>query len=220
MIAAIALELLLVQEPALVPEAPAAAAPAEPAAPADVAPVVSPAPAPEAPVAAAPGPVAVAAPGPAPGPPMGVEAPPPRPRRFVFAFLPALTFGLAYLPSTNLAFFFGGRLPRSPWALGYQITLSSGLADRYTLGLFFTHRHHLMAMRAFGARERGFLALGGGAAFLVNSPVVEAEVKVGFRFGRRKRGVVGGLFRLGWDVGHHEQAPVPQLGAFVGVAAF
>ena len=104
--------------------------------------------------------------------------------------------------------------------LGYQITLSSGLADRYALGLFFTHRHHLMAMRAFGARERGFLALGGGAAFLVNSPVVEAEVKVGFRFGRRKRGVVGGLFRLGWDVGHREQAPVPQLGAFVGVAAF
>ena len=44
MIAAIALELLLVQEPALVPEAPPAAAPAEPAAPADVAPVVSPAP--------------------------------------------------------------------------------------------------------------------------------------------------------------------------------
>ena len=64
------------------------------------------------------------------------------------------------------------------------------------------------------------VSLLGGAAFLVNSPVVEAEVKVGFRFGRRKRGVVGGLFRLGWDVGHREQAPVPQLGAFVGVAAF
>lgn len=174
-----------------------------------------------APVEPAPGPVASEVPaagiaGPVPAEP----TPPARRSRFAFAFVPSLTAGLSYFPSSNLAFFFGGRLPRGPWALGYQFTFSSGLADRYTDGLFFTHRHHVTAMRGFGARERGYLSLGGGAAFLYNLPVVEGEVKVGYRFGRRKHGVVGGLFRLGWDIGHREQAPVPQLGAFIGVAVF
>jgi hypothetical protein len=138
-------------------------------------------------------------------------------RRFVFGFLGGVTAGLSVLPSVELAFFFGGRLPDLPWTLGYQLTLASGFADRYFAGLA-THRHHLTAQRRFGARERGFVAVGGGVALLWSYPVAEAEGRVGVRFGKRRRGVFGGLARVGWTVLFDELAPVPQLGLFVGTS--
>ena len=207
-------------------QAPASEAPPAAPAPAEVGPApaeVGPAPAPPA-VAPEPAPPA-AAPAPEPfGAPAVPDAPatpppPPKPRRFVFAFLAGVIAGISPLPSLDFAFFFGGRLPRSPWALGYQLTLSTGLAERYFEG-FITHRHHLTAMRSFGARDRGFVSVGGGVAVLAVSPVVEAETRVGFRFGARRRGVVAGLVRLGWNVGFREQAPMPQFGVVLGVALF
>lgn len=158
-----------------------------------------------------PPPIPYSQPSPAPPP-----APPP-PRRLVFAFLPSLTMGISPLPSANVAALLGGRLPRSAWALGYQFTFASGLAERYTSGVV-THRHHLTAMRSFGARDRGFTSVGGGAAFLERKPVVEAEGRVGLRFGRKRYGVVALQLRLGWDIGHHERAPMPQFGAVFGFA--
>lgn len=140
-----------------------------------------------------------------------------RRRRFVFGFLPSLTFGVSPIPSVGPAFFVGGRLPRGPWALGYQLTLSGGLADRYSSGLL-AHRHHVTAMRAFGRAGRGFASVGGGAAFLVVVPVVEAEGRVGLRFGSKRYGVVAAQVRLGWNLGRHEQAPMPQLGVVFGLA--
>ena len=59
-----------------------------------------------------------------------------------------------------------------------------------------------------------------GAAFLLAKPVVEVETRVGFRFGERRRGVIAGVARLGWDIGHRERAPMPQLGVILGVAVF
>jgi len=185
--------------------------PAEPApAPADAAPAPAPEPAP----APAPAAEPFGVPDTPPTPP-----PPPKPRRFVFAFLPGITAGISPLPSLDFAFFFGGRLPRSRWALGYQFTFSTGFAERYPAGMM-THRHHLTAMRSFGARDRGFVSVGGGVAVLAVYPVVEAETRVGFRFGSRRNGVVAGLARLGWNVANREQAPMPQFGVVLGVALF
>ncbi len=196
-------------------------APIEPPAPAtapeqtpdDVATVPPPTPAPD----VAPAPIVyLTSPEPLPAPSV---APPPPPRRFVFAFLPGLTMGVRALPSLNFAFFFGGRLRRSPWILGYQFTFSSGGAERYSSGIM-THRHHITAMRSFGARERGFVSVGGGAALLLMKPVVEVETRVGVRVGARRRGGVAGVARIGWDIGHRERAPMPQIGVVLGVAAF
>lgn len=146
-----------------------------------------------------------------------VESPPPR-RRFVFAFLPALTMGISAIPSHNPSFFFGGRLGQSTWALGYTFTYSMGGAERYFSGFWATHRHHLTGMTSFGAKERGFASVGVGAALLGVSPVPEVEGRLGVRFGSKKYGVFGGLVRVGWDVGHREQAPMPQFGLFIGFA--
>lgn len=143
---------------------------------------------------------------------------PPRRRGLVFAFMPGLTFGVSRLPSLNLAFFFGGRLRGRAWALGYQITGSSGGAERYIWGTL-THRHHVTAMRPFGATGRGLVTVGGGLAFLVLSPVVEAEARVAWRFGERRRGLLGLVARLGWNVGYDERAPMPQLGVVFGAAS-
>ncbi len=155
----------------------------------------------------------VAAPAPAASPYADGSAPPRR--RFVFAFLPGITMGVSPLPSQDFAFFFGGRLPRNPWALGYQFTYSVGLADRYIAGVW-AHRHHLTAMRSF--RERSFVSVGGGVAVLAIFPLVEVETRVGLRFGARRRGVIAGLVRLGWNFHYREQAPMPQLGVVLGVA--
>lgn len=163
---------------------------------------------------------------PAPPPALGPTGPtlvrplvpsPPPPGRFVFAFLPALTFGVSRVPSLDLPLYFGGRLARRPWALGYQLTVSSGLADRYLFGLV-THRHHLTAMHGFGRGARGLLTVGGGVALLVHVPVIEAEARVAWRFGPRRRGLVGLVSRLGWNVGYGERAPLPQFGLMLGMS--
>ncbi|HEY0135716.1 MAG TPA: hypothetical protein VGB85_16645 [Nannocystis sp.] len=177
------------------------------AAPASMPSPPAPAPAP----AASPGVVAVAY---TPYQPQPQRAVPPR--RFVVAFLPSLTMGISPRPSFNLAGFVGGRLPGA-WALGYQFAFSSGFAERYSRGLL-THRHHVMAMRAFGASGRGFASVGAGAAFLELNPVVEAEGRLGVRFGRKKYGVVAAMMRLGWDIGHRERVPMPQFGIVFGFA--
>ncbi|MCY0987128.1 hypothetical protein OV203_08335 [Nannocystis sp. ILAH1] len=209
------------------PAAPAPAAPAAaPAAPAaaDVPP--APAPAPADPNVAPADPYAAPQPGPVyvhqdmSAPPAYPPAPAPAAKsRFVFAFLPGPTFGLSYLPSANLPFFFGARLKHSPWALGFQFTLSTGLAERYFAGLL-THRYHITALTSFGAKGRGFASVGGGFAVRFLSPMVEVEGRVGFRFGSSRRGIVGGQVRLGYDFAHREGAPVPQVGAFIGVCTF
>jgi hypothetical protein len=139
--------------------------------------------------------------------------------RFVFAFLPALTFGLGPAPSFDLPLFFGRRLKRSPWALGFQLTMSIGGAERYFLGIF-THRYHVTAMTSFGKNDRGFASVGGGLAVRLWSPLVEAEGRLGFRFGARRRGMVGGVVRLGYDFMHRELAPAPQVGVVLGVQTF
>lgn len=143
---------------------------------------------------------------------------PAAPRRFVFAWLPSAVVGISPAPSVAPAtLFLGGRLPRS-WALGYQLTLSFGFADRYLSNLFM-HRHHLSALHGFGVARRGLAGVGGGVAFALNwKPVVEVEGRVGVRFGGARRWAVGVLVRLGWDVGHQERAPMPQFGLFLGYA--
>jgi hypothetical protein len=138
-------------------------------------------------------------------------------RRVVIAFLPAMTGGLSAFPSLDLPLFVGGRLPGRAWALGYQFTFSSGGADRYLTGLA-AHRHAVTALRRFGRERRYLVTLGGGFAFLWTQPVVEFEARIGWRFGKRGRGVYGFVARLGWNFGAHEQAPVPQLGLVLGVA--
>lgn len=145
------------------------------------------------------------------------STPPPRPPgRFVFAVLPALTFGInaELIPSANASLFFGGRLRGGKWALGYQLTGSSGMAERYWIGLL-THRHHITALTNFG--RRGFATIGAGVAIFVLWPAVaELETRIGVRFGPRKRAVAGGQIRLGHNFYYHEKAPLPQFGLFIG----
>lgn len=166
-----------------------------------------------------------ASPPPSPAPSTGATGPvflrpldpaPPPVRRFVFAFLPALTFGLSTSPSLDLPLFFGAALGRRPWALGYQLTGSSGLADRYIAGLL-AHRHHLTAMHRFGADGRGHFTVGAGVALLSVRPLLEAEARIAARFGKRRRGVIGVVTRLGWNFGYGERAPLPQFGLVLGL---
>jgi len=135
----------------------------------------------------------------------------------VFAFLPALTFGVDPVPSGDLAFYFGGRLLTRHWALGYQLTLSSGYAERYGQGLL-THRHHVTGMTQFGRRGRGLATVGGGCALLIMRPVIEVEGRIGVRFGALRRGLFGAVARVGWNVGYGEHAPLPQLGLVLGLS--
>ena len=148
--------------------------------------------------------------------PLVPDSTPKVPRRIVFAFMPALTFGLAPVPSLDLPLFLGGRLRGRPWALGYQLTWSGGGAERY-LG-FWVHRHHVTATRIFGSAGRGLITAGGGVALIVLSPIIEAEVRVAWRFGKRRRGLLGLVSRLGWNVGFGELAPLPQLGLVLGMS--
>ncbi|PCC71728.1 hypothetical protein SAMN02745121_03081 [Nannocystis exedens] len=179
---------------------------------------------PVAPLSATPGAATSASLGEAGPPPVASRsapspaAPAAPPRKFVFAWLPSVVAGISPAPSTApVTVFLGGRLPRT-WALGYQLTVSVGLAERYLSGLL-AHRHHLTALHGFGADRRGFTSVGGGVSFnLPLLPVVEVEGRIGLRFGETRRWVFGALARLGWDIGHEERAPMPQFGAFFGYA--
>jgi hypothetical protein len=142
----------------------------------------------------------------------------------VLAFMPGVTMGISPIPSIDVPLYFGGYLPRGPWALGYQFTFSGGGAERYLRG-FVTHRHHFTALRPFGDYDRLFATVGGGVAFLAYPfyylqsevrPVIEAEGRLGLRFAPGRRGVLGVLLRLGWNVGFGELAPMPQFGLFIG----
>lgn len=151
-----------------------------------------------------------------PPPPLTPPELAPRKSRFVFAAMPGLTFGVnaEMLPSLSASFFFGGRMRSDNWALGYQFTASPGFADRYWIGALST-RHHLTALTHFG--ERGFATIGGGLAlFLFYPAVVELETRVGVRLGARKRAILGGQLRLGYNFFYKEGAPMPQLGVFFG----
>jgi len=160
------------------------------------------------------------------------------PQHFVFANHYGLTMGLEEIPSGDISLFFGRAMSAlSParahrrWALGYQLTLSVGGADRYVHS-GFTHRHHLMAVSYGTLRPRLYAAVGGGLAvfggFIVPAAprtwrpsIAEVEGRLGYIFGRRRHsrrlvGVVGGTARVGWNAASLEKAPVPQLGAFIG----
>ncbi|WAS94721.1 hypothetical protein [Nannocystis punicea] len=174
--------------------------------------------APLSPVAADPAPVGEARPT-EPAAPLATtvvaERPAPARGKFVFAWLPSVFTGIGFPSTAPVTLFFGGRLPRT-WALGYQLTVSFGLAERYLSGLL-AHRHHLTALHGFGANRRGFTSVGAGVAFnMPLLPVVEVEGRIGVRLGDERRWVIGALARLGWDIGHQERAPMPQFGAFVG----
>ena len=139
-------------------------------------------------------------------------------RGFVYAWWAGVTLGVPYPSFSPVTAFFGGRLP-SGWALGYQLGLSVGGAERYLGSLLFpmAHRHHIAGMRRFGAKRRGLVTTSGGVAFVFPlSPVVEVETRVAVRLGGGKWHF-GGLLRLGWDVGHREYAPMPQVGIYIGL---
>ncbi|HEY8379640.1 MAG TPA: hypothetical protein VIK91_24275 [Nannocystis sp.] len=138
---------------------------------------------------------------------------------FVWSWWTGPVTGISPIPSFAPATFFFGARTRSAWAVGYQFTLSLGGAERYwgDLLLPLAHRHHVFAMRSFARNRRGLVGTGGGVAFVAPlSPVVEAEGRVGVRFGSGKWHF-GALVPLGWDVGHREYAPLPQFGLFIGV---
>ncbi|HRI06307.1 MAG TPA: hypothetical protein PKW35_00750, partial [Nannocystaceae bacterium] len=155
--------------------------------------------------------------------------PPVRPgRHFVFANTYGFTFGVSPLPSFEAMFFFGGALRqreegRRRWAIGYQPTISFGLADRYFIGIL-TLRHHVAAHSFGGKRERLVASVSAGVASvaLLEPAIVEGEGRMGYLFGRRRDrsrmvGVVGGLLRLGWHFRTFERVPMPQVGVFVGM---
>ncbi len=148
--------------------------------------------------------------------------------RFVVGLLPALTFGLSFAPSAELPVFLGAVLrrpadaawPGRRWAVGYQLTASGGLADRYFAGMF-THRHHVTAMNVGDRRHHLFGSVGGGVALILDfSPILELEGRVGYVFGGPPLGCTLGVFglmsRVGWNVGKLERAPTPQIGLFIG----
>lgn len=137
------------------------------------------------------------------------------PRRLVWGVFPGVTFGASVVPSIDLPVFLGRPLLGSRWAVGAQITLSSGGAERYRWGLV-THRYHVTGMWSAPDPRRLRLTVGGGVALLVYRPVIEVEVRIGVGLGARRRVVLGVMSRVGWNVGYGEYAPMPQLGVFVG----
>lgn len=171
-------------------------------------------------------------------------------RRLVFSNYYSLNFGLFPIPSGEVSVFLGTNLrPRRSrlgrdWhtALGYQATLSLGLADfafsnsqaitdfldpqgddvfEFAFATFF-HRHSLMAQGYGGRNGRFYYAMGAGAVMWRTLLVgLEGEGKLGYVFsareGKRMKGVVGGQLRLG---GPFDGPPLPQFGVFIGFMVF
>ena len=147
---------------------------------------------------------------------------------FVFVNTYGVTFGVNTIGSFDSAFFFGAALRRRTertrrWALGYQLTLSAGGAERYLVGLF-TVRHHLAAY-TYSPSKRLFASVGAGLALFagLQPAVLEGEGRLGFVFGRKRKekrlaGIAGGMLRLGWHFHNDELIPMPQVGAFIGFA--
>lgn len=157
------------------------------------------------------------------------DAPEPIPAapHFVFANTYGVTAGVSPYPSGDVSLFFGRALRsratwRLRWAIGLTFTLSIGGAERYFYISRVTHRYHLGAVGHGGPRGRLFAAASGGVALLADAPVLEAEGRVGYLFGRRRGerrrvGVVGASARLGLNFAYREKLPMPQVGVFVGV---
>lgn len=160
-------------------------------------------------------------------------------RKLVFANLYTLNFSIfSPIPSGDFTFFLGTNLrPRKnrartfDWntALGYQLTLSVGLADMPTFDLsnlnvgfpIFVHRHHFTAMGYGGKNQRLFYSVGGGALFVLSTiGGVEGEGRLGYVFtdpAKRVKGIVGGQARL---TAAFEGIPLLQIGPFIGFMAF
>ncbi len=259
-----ALTLVLQASPAPAPAQPAAAAPpvaaqpaAQPVAQPDAPPVEPPVAAPPVAPAPTPAPVTYASASDAEAAPRATTqpaapAPEPEPtvpastlhRKLVFANLYGVNFSvLSAIPSAEVSFFLGTNLRprraagRFDWntALGYQLTVAVGRADRASLDAagvvdpalngLFVHRHHLTAVGYGGKNQHLFYAYGGGAWFNFTSLAgVEAEGRLGYLFGqppqpdkRRPRGVVGGHARLS---GAFEGPPLLHVGVFGGILLF
>ena len=218
--------------PALPPEQPAAA-PAPPSAPPQP-PAYYPYPYPYPPPSQAPAP-------PKPRKPIGPDDVPDavKYRRLVFTNHYTLNFGIfSPIPSGDFSFFLGSSLlPRKhslrmfDWntAVGYQLTLSVGLADSSTLavspsqidGIFF-HRHHLTVTGIGGQRQRFYYSVGGGAWLWMSQFVgVEGEARLGIRFAVREDSRASGVFGLQTRLsGAVRGAPMPQFGLFLGFMIF
>lgn len=144
--------------------------------------------------------------------------PPARRRRFVFAWMLGLTFGVSrwMIPSVTGSTFYGGRLRHERWALGVMLTGTFGMADRYFAGILGV-RLHLTALHHFGAR--GFATIGAGvASFFYVPAVAEVETRVGAKIGAKRRVLLGGQVRLGIDFIDREKVPLPQFGLFTGMS--
>lgn len=144
---------------------------------------------------------------------------------------------LSATPTGEVAFFLGsslrplrglrGRVLKS--ALGYEVAVSAGGADRATsilswggdYGVVY-HRHHISALGYGGPGDRLFYQFGGGL-MLWRSTVVALEadarlgVVLGVARGTRVKGVVGGHARL---VGILGGLPLPHFGVFAGLFLF
>lgn len=169
--------------------------------------------------------------------PAGVvePSPPVAVRRLVFASLFGLHWSpLSGVPTGEVSLFLGSstrplmdRRGRS-WksALGYEISVSAGGADRATAflswggdyGVVF-HRHHVAALGYGGPKDRLFYQFGGGVMLWRTTPVaLEAGTRLGVVLGGarpgRVRGVVGGEARI---VGIISGLPFPHFGVFAGL---
>jgi len=146
---------------------------------------------------------------------------------FVFINTYGMTLGISYAPSWDTSLFFGAALRRGEtprrWALGYQLTGSLGLADRYYDSIK-TVRHHLAAY-SYSSSGRLLASASLGVAFFqgYQPAILEGEGRIGYMFGRRRLerrlvGIVGGMLRLGWTFLTVEEVPMPQFGVFLGFA--
>jgi hypothetical protein len=159
-------------------------------------------------------------------------------RRIAFAGRFGLHWSpLSGVPSGEVSLFLGSTLlPRydrrgRAWksALGYEIGLSMGGADRATAFLswggdygVFYHRHHVAVAGYGGPGDRLFYHFGGGLMLWRTTPVaLEADARLGVVLGPgrpgRVKGVVGGEARI---VGILGGVPFPHVGVFAGLFVF
>lgn len=169
----------------------------------------------------------------APVTPVNQPAPEP-PRRLVFASMYALDWSiLSGTPSGQVSLFLGsslrpltGRLWKT-WknALGYELSVSAGGADRATsfyswggdYGIVY-HRHHLAGLGYGGPNDRLYYQFGGGVLLWRSTPVaLEADIRLGVVLGTKRpgrvKGVVGGQSRI---VGVLGGVPILHVGLFAG----
>lgn len=159
-------------------------------------------------------------------------------RRLVFSNLYGMHWSVASpVPSGEISLFLGSSLrPRTSrrggvWrtALGYEIGLAAGGADRATAFLSWGghygtvyHRHHLSALGYGGPHGRLFYQIGGGLNIWRTTPIaLEVNTRLGVVLGAKRsgpvRGVVGGQARLVMIL---DGVPLPHFGIFAGLFLF